>query len=179
MSQPTPPNAEVPIETILGGKPTEWKDRQPRLVERLQAWARVAEAEKVRIAVKPHVSNALHKPEDALGLLKQVNSPSIKLAYDFSHFQLQGLKLETTLSALIAETIFIHVKDAKGTQQKYDFLLPGDGDIDYPAYAKLLTASRYRGPVVVEVSGLIFNKPGYDPIAAATKCYKNLQHAFG
>jgi hypothetical protein len=31
--------------------------------------------------------------------------------------------------------------------------------------------------VVVEVSGQIFNKPGYEPVAAAKKCYTVLADA--
>ena len=42
---------------------------------------------------------------------------------------------------------------------------------------KLLAASDYRGDVVVEVSGQVFGKPGYDPLAAARKCYNHLAPA--
>ena len=51
--------------------------------------------------------------------------------------------------------------------------------IDYAEYVKRLSAAQYAGPVVVEVSGMISNKPGFDPVAAATKSYANLANAFG
>ena len=73
--------------------------------------------------------------------------------------------------------MFIHVKDTEHAQGKRSFLLPGEGTIDYVEYFKLLAASKYRGDVVVEVSGQVFGKPGYDPLAAARKCYNHLAAA--
>ena len=75
--------------------------------------------------------------------------------------------------------VFIHVKDAKGSADKFEFLLPGEGTTDYTAYAKLVAGSRYTGPVVVEVSGMVSNKQGYDPNAAAKASYTALAGAFG
>jgi inosose dehydratase len=174
LSPRTPPL----IETILGGKPAQWEQVKEKLAERLRAWAAVAATAKTIIAIKPHVGNALHTPEGALWLLKQVNSPSIRLAYDHSHYALRGLKLADTASALLPSSVFIHVKDAKGKPEKFEFLLPGDGDTDYADYLQRVKAAGYRGAIVVEVSGQIFNKAGYDPIAAARKCYANLTPAF-
>lgn len=173
------PDAPPPIETILGGKPADWDKLKDRLVERLGDWAKLAADAKTVIAVKPHVGNALHRPADAVWLLKQVNSPWLKLAYDFSHYVLRGLKLGDTMEAILPHTAFIHVKDAKGTAEKFEFLLPGEHGIDYADYAKRLRAAQCRVPVVVEVSGMISNKPGYDPVQAAKQSYKNLAAAFG
>jgi len=173
------PDAPPPIETILGGKPAEWEKVKDNLAERLRSWADIGKAIKTVIAVKPHVGNALHSVAGATWLLKQVNSPWVRLAFDFSHLVLRGEKLADAVAALVPHAAFVHVKDAKGTPGKFEFLLPGEHGIDYAEYAKLLAAAKYAGPVVVEVSGMISNKPGYDPRAAAKKSYANLSRAFG
>ncbi|MGE3806063.1 MAG: sugar phosphate isomerase/epimerase family protein [Gemmataceae bacterium] len=162
------------IETIVGNKPAQWEQVKQQLVERLGSWAEVAAAAKTVIAIKPHVGNALHTPEAAVWLVQQVKSPWIKLAYDYSHFVLRGLPLAQTVAALMPSTAFIHVKDAQGNADKFKFLLPGDGGIDYLEYAKLLKEARYRGPLVVEVSGQISGQRDYDPRAAARRSYANL-----
>jgi inosose dehydratase len=57
------------------------------------------------------------------------------------------------------------------------FLLPGDAATDYAAYFRLLRQHGYSGPLIIEVSSQIFNRPGYDPIATAEKCYAALAPA--
>jgi len=164
-------------ETVLGGKPAEWDNIKERMVERLQSWAAVAAAGKITLAVKAHVGNAVNSPERLLWLIEKANSPAVKAAYDYSHFQLAGIPLAASLKALLPQTRFIHLKDTTGDAKKFQFLLPGEGNTDYIAYFKLLKQLGYNGPVVVEVSGQIFNKPGYDPIAAAKKCFAVLSAA--
>jgi inosose dehydratase len=168
------PQAPPVIETILGGKPAQWEQVRDRQAERLKAWAETAAAVRTVIAVKPHVANALHMPDAALWLIKQVNSPWLRLAFDYSHFVLRGLPLDRTVAALVPESVFIHVKDAKGTAGKFQFLLPGEGGIDYPAYFKQVQSLGYRGPVVVEVSSQISNRADYEPIAVARRCFAKL-----
>jgi sugar phosphate isomerase/epimerase len=162
------------IETILGGKAGEFDAVKERLAERVRDMAKVAEEDRVTLAVKAHMSNATQRPEQLKWILAQVASPYLKAAYDYSHFQLQELKLAETLADLLPETVFIHIKDTEHAQGKKGFLLPGEGTIDYTAYFKLLAAGKYRGDVVVEVSGQVFGKPGYEPLAAARKCYNHL-----
>ena len=150
-----------------------------RMAARLKDWADVAAKSKVVIAIKPHVGGALHLPDPAKWLIRQVASPHVKLAYDHSHYQLRGLALKDTVAALVPDSVFIHVKDARGEAAKFEFLLPGDsGTIDYREYVKLISAAGYRGFVIVEVSGQISNRAGYDPIAAARRSYLNLALAF-
>lgn len=172
------PKCNPVIETTLGGKPAQWKDVKNLMVDRLGAWADVAKDAKTVIAIKAHVGGALHTPEDALWLVRQVNNPWIKLTYDFSHFQLRGYKLEDSLRMMIGRTRFIHIKDTSGTAEKFHFLLPGEGNIDYEDYFTLLKEYNYHDPVIVEVSGQIWNKPGYDPVAAAKKCYAKIAPIF-
>jgi sugar phosphate isomerase/epimerase len=166
------------IETIVGGKAGEFDAVKEQLVERLGDWAKVAEQAEVKLAIKAHISNATQRPEQLLGLLNSVASRSLVAAYDYSHFQLQDLNMKETMDTLLPRAAFIHVKDTEHAQGKRGFLLPGEGTIDYVQMFKLLGQSSYQGDVVVEVSGQVFNKPGYEALAAARKCYNHLSDAF-
>ena len=67
------------------------------------------------------------------------------------------------------------VKKGAGTE----FKLPGEaGTIDYVTLLKELAKGGYSGDISCEVSGMVSGKAGYEPIAAARTCYKNLSAAF-
>jgi inosose dehydratase len=169
------PDAVPPLETVLGGKPAEWDQVKERMATRLQDWAKAAEAAKIVIAIKAHVMSAVQTPERLLWLWNAVNHPSIQLTYDYSHFQALNLGMDETMAAILPHTKFIHVKDVRGTPDtKVEFLLPGEGTIDYGAYFKKLQGYGYRGDVVVEVSAMIFKQPSYEPHEAARKSYAAL-----
>jgi sugar phosphate isomerase/epimerase len=165
------------IETVLGGKPGEWNQAKDRLAARLLDWSHAASAGNTILAIKAHVGSTVNSPERLLWLLKKVNSPAIAALYDYSHFEVMGFPLADSLKTLLPYTRMIHVKDTSGDEKKFQFLLPGEGRTDYVAYFKLLKQLGFKGPVVAEVSSQVWKKPGYDPIAAATKCYQALSSA--
>jgi inosose dehydratase len=166
------------VETILGGRPGEFEMVKERLVKRLQEWAKTVEKAQVTLAIKAHVGNATQRPEQLIWLLDQVESSWLVAAYDYSHFQLQELEMKATLDAMLSRSRFIHVKDTEHALGERGFLLPGEGTIDYTAMFKHLARSSYRGDVIVEVSSQVFNRAGYEPLAAARKCYNHLAEAF-
>jgi inosose dehydratase len=172
------PSAPPLLETVLGGKPAQWEELKEPMAERLSDWAKVAGEVDQTIAIKAHVSGAAHLPEHILWLLKQVRSRHIRAVYDYSHFQLRGLDMRGSLRDLLPETVFVHVKDAQGTPDKPEFLLPGAGDTDYAQLLKLLEEGGYRGPVVVEVSAQLQRKPGYSALDAAEEAYESLWGAY-
>lgn len=177
LGQAIVPNKPPLIETVLGGKPGDWEKVKQQFVDRLGKWCDALAPLKTTLAIKAHIGNALQKPADLVWLLDQVHSPWLSAGFDYSHFQLQGLALGDCLNALLKRSTFIHVKDGRGEPGKFQFLLPGEGTIDYAAYFRTLKQEGYDGDVVVEVSGQIHSKPGYDGAAAAKKCFESLARA--
>jgi len=165
------------IETVLGGKSPDWEGNKHQMVERLGEWAAESAAADALLCVKAHVGGAVDTPEKLLWLYHQVNLPSLKLTYDYSHFQVAGFPLESTLQAILPYCAFIHVKDAKGDAAHPKFLLAGDGSVDYAEYFRILRKGGYSGPVVAEVSIQLQNAASYDPAYAARHCYGCLSSA--
>lgn len=172
------PDAPPLLETVLGGTPAQWEELKEPMAARLADWAKVAGEVDQTIAIKAHVSGAAHLPEHILWLLGQVRSRHIRAVYDFSHFHLRGLDLRGSLRDLLPETVFVHVKDARGTPEKPEFLLPGAGGADYVQLLQLLHEGGYRGPVVVEVSAQLQRQPGYSALDAADEAYEALWAAY-
>jgi len=165
------------VETVLGSKPAEWETVKQQFVDRLGEWARVMQQAEVKLAVKAHIANAIQRPDQLAWVLAEVNNPWLTAAYDFSHFELQKMDSRDTLKFLAGQITFVHVKDAQGEPGKFQFLLPGEGTIDYSRLFSTLAQVGYTGDIVVEVSGQISSKAGYDPIAAAKKSYAALAPA--
>jgi len=165
------------LETVVGGSPTLWQNQKTEMVGRLHDWAAAAEKAGTVIALKAHVGSAVNSPERLLWLLDEVKSPSLQVAYDFSHFQLQGIDMAESMKLLLPRTRFIHVKDSEGDATKFRFLLPGAGRTDYTQYFTLLKEHGYAGPVCVEVSGQVSSAQNYDPVAAARQCHVALSKA--
>jgi sugar phosphate isomerase/epimerase len=172
------PDAPPLIETILGGRPGEWDKRRRTFAQRLGDYANIAEKRRVVVCIKPHRSGAMNLPEQALQLLGDVKSERLQAAYDYSHYEHRDLTLEATLRTLLPRTRFIHVKDCRLDNGRAAFLLPGDGRTDYTAYFRQLRMANWQGSVCVEVSGMLQNQAGYDPLAAAGRSYANLAPAF-
>jgi sugar phosphate isomerase/epimerase len=173
------PGAPALIETTLGGRPEAWEETRRQMADELGVWAKTLEPLKTQLAMEGHVGTAMDRPEKVLWMLDQVKSPWIGNLLDFSHYQLLKLDLRETIQKVASRTVLHHVKDAVGTEEKFQFLMPGDsGGINYKEYAQILRDIGYRGTVLAEVSAQIFDQPGYDGVAAAKHCWDNLAPFF-
>lgn len=171
------PKSPPLVETVLGGKTGDWERLKPLFVAELREWARVAEASRCTVCVKPHAAHAIHSPERALWLLQEVGGRRIRVVYDYSHMFIEGFAMEESMRQLLPYAPFLHMKDATGTPEKHNYLLPGDGKTDYVEYFRLLQRYRFRGFATVEVSAMIHRQPGYQPVPVTRLCYQRMTAA--
>lgn len=162
------------LQTVLGGRPGQWPEVRSRMAFRLADWARAAHEARITLAVKAHASQAIDTPERLLALLDDVGHPALTAIYDYGHFQLRGLTLAATMDALLPRASFLTVKDSRVSDGKVEFLLPGQGSIDYVEYFSLVKRRGWGGWVLVEVSRQLQTQPGYDGARAAALAYAHL-----
>jgi sugar phosphate isomerase/epimerase len=162
-----------------GKKPeTAWEGSKNLLVDRFGELAAYAAKRGVTQHLEPHVMTAVRRVEDVLWLLDQVRSDALRISLDISHFEVQGIDYHEVVRALAKITGGVEVKDEVGVYPNFDWLIPGEGEMDYPGFVRALADAGYDGGVAVEISKMRQVKPGYDPLGAAEQSYRVLAAAF-
>ncbi|MAG37192.1 MAG: hypothetical protein CL878_13240 [Dehalococcoidia bacterium] len=171
-------NGPPPLNTTIGGTSRDWEQDRGLAVERLGELVRYGQSRGVVIAVEPHVGNGLDTPARTLWMLDQIASPWLKVNFDISHFNVQGMSIEETVPPMAPVSVHTHVKDERGVVPNFEFLIPGEGEMDYLRYLKAMDAAGYTGSITVEISKMVHARPNYDPLAAARQSYDVLNAAW-
>jgi sugar phosphate isomerase/epimerase len=172
------PGEQLTVTTTSGGRPEDWQRVNMTLVDRFGELARYARHAGVVVGIEPHVGAALHRPEQVLWLLEQVDSPALTIHFDISHFNVQDIPMETSVAQLAPHSLHTHVKDERGLDPDHEFLIPGEGEMDYPRYLRLMADAGYDGHIVVEISLMVQRRPDFDALDAAAESYQVLDQAF-
>jgi sugar phosphate isomerase/epimerase len=166
------------VSTTSGGEPDNWEQVKGTLVDRFGELAQYARRAGVMIGMEPHVGAALHRPEQVLWLLEQIDSPGVTIHFDISHFNVQGMPMEPVIAQLAPHSAHTHVKDERGVAPDHEFLIPGEGEMDYVRYLTTMQRAGYAGHIVVEISLMVQRRPDYDALEAASQSYRVVAGAF-
>jgi len=166
------------LDTTLGSGPGDWNGHEDFILERLGTLVDYCASRQVILALEPHVGDGMNQPEKVLWLLREIDSPYLKLNFDISHFEVQGLPTEETVAALAPHAAHTHVKEQRGRVPDFEFLIPGEGGFDYVTYLQEMQKAGYEGYITAEVSMQMQRRPDYDPLAAADLTYRTLDRAF-
>lgn len=115
----------------------------------LQAAAVVAEVENINLVVEPLNSTdrkgyCMPYAKPVFELLREVNSPNIKMLYDIYHQSMTGDFSMEDIKKNIDIIGHFHVADAPGRHE------PGTGIIDYPSIISQINALPYDGYIGLE-----------------------------
>ena len=172
------PGERLIVTTTSGGLPTDWEAAKYQLAEMLGEFAAYAARSDVMVGIEPHVGAALHLPEHVLWIIEQVDSPALTLHFDISHFNVQGMDMEQVVDQLAPHCLHTHIKDERGIAPNHEFLIPGEGEMDYVRYLRAMQRAGYTGHIVVEISLMVQSRPDYDALDAAARSYAVLSQAF-
>lgn len=168
----------APALVCMGyGKPETYEVDKGNIAEAFRPIADHAGRRGVVFALEPHVGQAIDLPEKCVALIEAVGSPHMKLNFDNSHFDCMGRDLDDYVPQLVPVSVHTHLKDQRGIWPDHEFLVPGEGDFDYPRYLRAMESAGYRGHVTVEISVMVQRRPDYDPAEVAARSYRVLIEA--
>mgnify|MGYP000429772351 CR=1 FL=1 len=91
-----------------------------------------------------HQGHLLNGSRPAVAMLRAVNSPMVKLQWDFYHMQLEDGDLIEKFTAAIDQVGYVQLGDVPGRHQ------PGTGEVNHVNLLKAIRAAGYKGAIGLE-----------------------------
>ena len=115
----------------------------------LMRMAPLLEAGGVTALVEPfntvnHPGHLLNGSRPAVAMVKAVNSPRVKLLWDFYHMQLEEGDLIDKFTAAVAQVGCVQIGDVPGRHE------PGTGEINHAALIRAVRAAGYKDKIGLE-----------------------------
>jgi len=138
--------------TVTGHSLIEGMSREAQLAGYLAGLMRMApllEAANMTALVEPfnrvnHLNHLLNGSQPGLPMVRSVNSPRIKLLWDFYHMQLEDGDLIEKFTAGADQVAHVQIGDVPGRHQ------PGTGEVNHANLLKAVRAAGYRGKIGLE-----------------------------
>jgi inosose dehydratase len=202
------PDSELPtLNTGTGGTSGDLEKpaTQRMIVDGLGELAEYAATRGVVVCVEPHVNAPVDTLERAEWLVGAIGRPSLRLDFDVSHFEVQGVPMEKSVPRLAPLAAAAEVKDQRcrvladhavddgwqvpgngagratapdGRELEFQFLLAGEGTFDLARYLRLVQQQGFSRPIAFEASVQCQARPGYDALASAVGIYRWMADAW-
>jgi len=138
--------------TVTGHSLIDGLSREAQLAGYLAGLMRMApmlEAANVTALVEPfnrvnHLNHLLNGSQPGLPMIRAVNSPRVKLLWDFYHMQLEDGDLIEKFTAGADQAAYVQIGDVPGRHQ------PGTGEVNHANLLKAVRAAGYRGKIGLE-----------------------------
>jgi hydroxypyruvate isomerase len=138
--------------TVTGHSLIEGMSREAQLAGYLAGLMRIApmlEAAGMTALVEPfnrvnHLNHLLNGSQPGLPMVRAVNSPRVKLLWDFYHMQLEDGDLIEKFTAGADQVAHVQIGDVPGRHQ------PGTGEVNHANLLRAVRAAGYRGKIGLE-----------------------------
>lgn len=165
------------IVSTLGGVQDSWDKEKNWICESLLELADRTARTNVILGIEPHVGHIFDTPEKAVWVMEQTGHPYLKLNFDISHFHVLDIDLQHSVDLCAPFTAATHIKDGQIIDEKVQFLLPGQGDLDLTTYIHAVAIAGINVPITVEISAQLWKASDYNPWQAAESSFQALDQA--
>jgi sugar phosphate isomerase/epimerase len=146
----------IAIVNIGSGGTSGDEESTAHAIAHIQDLAALAGRHGLRLAVKPHVGQAIYNAATALRLVHEVREPALGLNFDPSHLYRAGEEPQEVAHRWGRHIVTSHFRDCLSREQRVgppETQIPGRGSVDIPATLHALQEEGYAGPLNLEVIG--------------------------
>ena len=126
------------------------------LVEGVAQCIKRGQVRGVKVGFEPVVNQLVCNVAGLQDLMKALDPLVLYVNYDPSHFQVHGDDPASAVRAFGPRIVHIHVKDAKGPPEDFQFPPLGQGEVDFPDMIAALEETGYQGYLSVEYEANAF-----------------------
>ncbi len=103
--------------------------------------------------------NLVHNLETIQRFLKHDGLENVRIIFDPSHYLVRGDNVAEVFRELAPRIVHVHLKDARGDQEDFEFPPMGQGDIDFGQLLQAIIDSDYSGFLSVEYEAMVWGYP--------------------
>jgi sugar phosphate isomerase/epimerase len=103
----------------------------------------------VTLAIEPEPDFFIQTNVEACALIREIGSPYFRLNQDIGHANVCEDDYLKSIEKSLTLTSHIHVEDIKKRHHHHE--IPGDGDIDFPEFFRIIRDGSYAGYISVEL----------------------------
>lgn len=147
---------DIQIVNIGSGGKSGDEESTQESISHIRELAKLAGDHGVRLAVKPHVGQAIYNGATGMRLMDEVSEPALGLNFDPSHLLRADEDPAEIATRWGSRTLTSHFRDCASTERQVGpppTQIPGRGIVDIPATLAALQTSGYAGPLNLEVIG--------------------------
>ena len=83
----------------------------------------------------------------------------VRVIFDPSHYLVRGDDVAAVFRELGPRIVHVHLKDARGNQEDFEFPPMGQGEVDFEGLLRAIVDSGYRGFLSVEYEAMVWGHP--------------------
>ncbi|HVX44535.1 MAG TPA: sugar phosphate isomerase/epimerase [Mycobacteriales bacterium] len=146
----------ISIVNIGSGGTSGDEESTKAAIAHIAELAELAGQYQIRLAVKPHVGQAIFDGATALRLTSEVTAPALGLNFDPSHLFRANEEPPDIAKSWGSRIVTSHFRDCGSREQQVgppETQIPGRGIVDIPGTLRALSQIGYDGPLNLEVIG--------------------------
>jgi sugar phosphate isomerase/epimerase len=147
---------DIPIVNIGSGGTSGDEDSTRSAIDHIRDLAKLAGDHGVRLAVKPHVGQAIYDGATGMRLMDEIDEPALGLNFDPSHLYRADEDPPEIAHRWGARILTSHFRDCASRERQVGpppTQIPGRGTVDLPATLAALHSVGYTGPLNLEIIG--------------------------